>query len=60
MMETMNLIDRRQILKYGLAAASAAALPVSALAYPDRAIRLIVPFSPGGATDVAARLWATR
>jgi tripartite-type tricarboxylate transporter receptor subunit TctC len=60
MMETMNLIDRRQILKYGLAAASAAALPVSALAYPDRAIRLIVPFSPGGATDVAARLWADK
>jgi tripartite-type tricarboxylate transporter receptor subunit TctC len=56
----MNLIDRRQILKCGLAATSAAALPAPAFAYPDRAIRLIVPFSPGGATDVAARLWADK
>lgn len=53
-------MHRRDLLKYGLAGLSAAALPSSALAYPDRAIRLIVPFSPGGATDVAARLWADR
>ena len=53
-------MNRRNLLKYGLAAASAAALPAPALAYPDRNIRLIVPFSAGGATDVAARLWAER
>ena len=28
--------------------------------YPDRPIKLIVPFSPGGATDVVGRLWAER
>ena len=43
--------------------ASAAALPVvsrtaSAQAYLARAITLIVPFPPGGSTDVAARIVA--
>jgi tripartite-type tricarboxylate transporter receptor subunit TctC len=52
-------MNRRELIGYGLAGA-AAALPLPALAYPDRPIRLIVPFSPGGATDVAARLWADR
>lgn len=53
-------MHRRQLLKYGLATVSAAALPAPALAYPDKNIRLIVPFSAGGATDVAARLWAEK
>ena len=52
-------MNRRELIKYGTASA-AAALPMPALGYPDRPIRLIVPFSPGGATDVAARLWAER
>ena len=53
-------MHRRNLLKYGLATLSAAALPAPALAYPDRNIRMIVPFSAGGATDVAARLWAEK
>ena len=52
-------MNRREFIKFGIASA-AAALPMPAFAYPDRPIRLIVPFSPGGATDVAARLWAER
>ena len=53
-------MNRRNLIKSGLAALSAATWPLAALAYPERAIRLVVPFSPGGATDVAARLWAER
>jgi tripartite-type tricarboxylate transporter receptor subunit TctC len=53
-------MDRRDLLKYGLAAAAAAMLPSPALPFPDRPIKLIVPFSPGGATDVVGRLWADR
>ena len=38
-----------------LLAAAAAALPAAAQ-YPERAIKIIVPFGPGGFTDVAARI----
>jgi len=48
-------ICRRAFLAVGLAAASSAVL---AQAYPDRPIKLIVPFSPGGSTDVIGRLVA--
>jgi tripartite-type tricarboxylate transporter receptor subunit TctC len=46
-------------------AAGAAALPVSsrfawAQAYPARPITMIVPFPPGGSTDVTARVLAER
>jgi tripartite-type tricarboxylate transporter receptor subunit TctC len=54
-------MNRRDVLAGGLASLSGALLaPPSAHAYPDRAIRLVVPFSPGGATDVAGRLWAEK
>src|SRR5467141_2781219 len=36
----------------------AMALPVSATAYPDHAIKIIVPFAAGGGTDVLARIIA--
>ena len=54
-------MNRRDFLQYGLASFAAAALPLPAFAaFPERPIKLIVPFSPGGATDVVGRLWAER
>jgi tripartite-type tricarboxylate transporter receptor subunit TctC len=53
-------MNRREVLKYGFATLASAALPLPAFAYPDKPIRLIVPFSPGGATDVVGRIWADK
>lgn len=41
-----------------LVAACAMAAGVSANTYPERAIKLVVPFPAGGAADVAARVYA--
>jgi tripartite-type tricarboxylate transporter receptor subunit TctC len=61
-------MNRRELLATGLAclptAATTAFMASQRAAaqghYPDRPIRLIVPFAPGGATDVAGRLWADK
>lgn len=37
-----------------------ALLPTTALAFPERAVTLVVPFAAGGSTDIAARLLSER
>jgi len=56
-------MKRRDVLTLGIAALGAGAAMPRALAqakYPDRPIKLVVPFVPGGINDAVARLWADR
>src|SRR3990170_2234353 len=51
-------MKRRNFIKYGLASAAATTLPFPAFGYPDRPIKLVVPFAAGGVNDVVGRQWA--
>ena len=60
---TFSFFPRRAALHLGLLAlvGGLATMPgLAAAAYPDKPIRLIVPYPPGGATDVIGRVMAQR
>jgi tripartite-type tricarboxylate transporter receptor subunit TctC len=56
----MKTSASRLILAAILAMAASAWAPVQAQNYPDRTIKLVIPYAPGGSTDLLGRAVAAK